>query len=164
VITGDQLLCFTSPARPTLRSLHLDNVEGLSNNDLLNLLLHVSSTLAILSIDRCVLPRTAEDEEYAIDAAMSKMCCLSAATIRGPNLASVLAIARKPRDNMYSQEGLVLGDNAGLDVSEILAALETTGWHEITMMGITSASGWDAELAEKAHKVAADRGLGLFTS
>jgi hypothetical protein len=106
MITGEQMFRFTSPTQPTLRVLYLIAVEGLSNNGLLNFLLQVSPTLTDLFIINCTLPRSTDDEEFAIDAVIPKMLRLKAMQTVGPGLLSVSAIARKSRENIHSLETL----------------------------------------------------------
>lgn len=161
-MTGRQLLRFTSSSQPTLGDLSLHTVKGLSNSDLLEILLRVSPTLTYLSVERCVFPRAKEDDEYAIDAAMSKMECLTSASITGPELASVLAIARKPqRNTYYSNPRMSISIDGGsqFDMREIVAALEATGWGEINIWRSGPESGWDEGLAEETRKVVLHRHL-----
>lgn len=165
-MTGRQLLRFTSSSQPTLKDLSLHSVKGLSNSDLLDILLRVSSTLTNLSVKHCVLPRAKEDEEYAIDAAMSKMECLASASIAGPDLASVLAIARKPQRNTYYSNlrmSILIDGGLQFDMRGIVAALEATGWGEINIGRTGPESGWDEGLAEETRKVVLHRHLRFLT-
>lgn len=150
---------FTSPTQPTLRVLYLIAVEGLSNNGLLNFLLQVSPTLTDLFIINCTLPRSTDDEEFAIDAVIPKMLRLKAMQTVGPGLLSVSAIARKSRENIHSLETFFSCEDAGFDVSGLIVALKATDWQHVTISGFIANRGWDAEFSEEAYKVAADRGL-----
>lgn len=161
-MTGGQLLRFASPSHSSLRDLSLHSIKGLLNSDLLALLLRVSPTLTKLSIKHCAFPRTTEDEEYAIDVSMSGMECLTSASITGPNLATVLTIARKPQrksSNSKMRMSISIDGCLRFDMRGIVAALKTTGWSAIHIGRSGPESGWDGGLVEEARRVALDRRL-----
>lgn len=161
-MTERQLLRFSSPSQPTLRDLSLQLVKGLSNGDFLEFLLQVAPTLTRLSVQHCVLPCTKEDEEYAIDAAMPKMECLNSVTITGPDLASVLAIARKPQrkeNDSIVRDAIFIDGGLRFDMRGIVTALKATGWGEIQIGRSGPESGWDKGLAEETRKVTLQRHL-----
>jgi hypothetical protein len=158
-ITGFQIQQFISPSRPTLTYLRLFHVSGINNHEFSTFLLHASSTLCILFITGCTIPRDNEDDEYAIDASMSKMVCLTDAQIEGPGLASGLAIKRKPQNFGASPTGRITVSHAiGSDMGDIVDALETTTWSSIYLLHVKMA-GWTSGLRERTYDMARSRGI-----
>lgn len=160
-VTGFQLQHFISSSQPTLTHLRLLRVSGITNCELLVFLLHASSTLSYLSITDCTIPCDNAGDEYAIDASMSRMVCLTEALIEGPGLASDLAIKRKPhniKEPELPTRKIMLRYALESDMGDIVGALETTTWTSVCLVDVKLA-GWTSGLRERACNMARSRGI-----
>lgn len=165
-LSGLQLLHFASSR---LRKLHLWQVAGLTNSNLLTFLVEASEGLESLMIDLINVPTKPEDEEYALDAAMPHMINLSYAEIYG-NIASALAITRKPTlPNLRLPQAKAQGEISLLNVSssvigidEILVIAEVASWALVTLR-LDEASGraWDTYSRNRGAGIAKERGVEL---
>jgi hypothetical protein len=94
-ITASQLTRFLALPTPHLTLLWLDDVRGISNNDFLSFLFSVAPTLAHINVTICPMPRTSNEEELALDAAMPMLESLCSAKVDGAQ-ASAFTLSRKP--------------------------------------------------------------------
>jgi hypothetical protein len=158
-VTGLQFLQFISSSRPVLTYLRLTSIKGLTNHDLSSFLLLASSTLRHLFITDCTVARDNQDEEYAIDASMSRMVYLEDAQIQGPGLASDLAIRRKPPSVIAgSQSRILISAALKSDMRDMVGALEATAWWSVRLAYV-HIPGWNLGLRERAHDMARARGI-----
>ena len=166
-LIGNQLLKFAPHSQPGLKSLFLSHLQGIINSDLLTFLLAVSPSLTSLDINGCKIERHNPDEEYATDAAMSRMVNLQHLWLSGA-CGTVLSIARRaPRRYPPSLVGNIRSPyieirlGPGMDCQGLSKALQVTSWASVTVRGdaITAA---DNSLRQEWRGIALARGIILI--
>lgn len=158
-LIGHQLLRFSQSPNPCLQSVHLESVDGLSNSDLLSFLFNIALTLKRLIIRACRIPRSSEDEEYALDAIIDKLSAIESITIPGDCI-SPLTISRK----IYREDcpgHIIIYGTSGISCEGLTRALEIGGWGNITITWRTVLSPEDEVLRLKAIDIAASKGVVL---
>lgn len=168
-----RLLQFSNTPNPCLETVHLHRVGGLHNQELFTFLSSVASTLKSITLKACDIERSSRNEEHdeehvkkhveehALDALIHKLTAIEYMSLSGDG-ASAHVLARKPARGKRS--GYIWMELAFMDSVDILAALETTGWGEISIiLDEFNLSPEDEVLNKKARKVAKAKGI-AFTS
>ncbi|KAG6907084.1 hypothetical protein DXG01_010656 [Tephrocybe rancida] len=165
---GAKLLSLTGPSHsPThLRVARFDAVKGLTNSDLLAFLLRVAPTLTSLSITACPIPRSSDDEEYAIDVAMPCMTSLENLLLDG-DLSTANALTRKvrrrPRDDNKRRHRISLSNPPMMILEDVLEAVSITGWESICVY-LESSMGCSIRSSVEVAQVARTRGIDFRVS
>ncbi|KAJ6521052.1 hypothetical protein DFH09DRAFT_1373137 [Mycena vulgaris] len=155
-ITGPQLCNLTAGSHLSLSDVYLSEIIGLSNAGLKDWLLEVARTLRQLNIEKCSIAKAKDDEEYALDAAMSHLTSLSSMHIEGDVL-SELAVLRKTGSSTRWNRGSISLDNCpGVNPHGLVQALKYTGWHTISARRVFEGN---EPLLEEGKAIAKERGL-----
>jgi hypothetical protein len=162
---GPQLVKFVQSPAPRLRDLCLSRVKGVLNGDMLNMFLIVAPTLNTLTLDSCKIDRS-PNEEFAIDAAVSKMVSLQCLYITG-NCGTELSILRagtiyrEAQRNAYNPlPHISLCYAPEINPKNLPEALRVTNWVNIIVWADQMSSA-DESLKQELLKIAATRGIGL---
>lgn len=167
-IIGNQLSKFAPHSQPCLKLLHLYQLRGVINSDLLALLLAVSPSLTTLDIS-CKIERFHPDEEYAIDATVSRMVNIQRLYL-SDDCGTVLSIARRvsrryslsPITNIHLPS-IWINLEPGMDCQGLSKALQVTEWASVTVRGDTI-TGADNSLRQEWRDIALARGIDLTIS
>ncbi|KAF5383627.1 hypothetical protein D9615_003558 [Tricholomella constricta] len=162
-LNGPQLMLFTWRSVPCLRELHLRDVRGLSNSDLLVFLKAVAPTLSGLFITNSSTRATA-DEEPAIDTVMPEMFSLERLTVAG--ICSARTIARKPVHSSvqggYGSHGslYIQPEAPETTLEDVGRAMEVTTWRSVLVLMVKTPD-WDEALELRIRNTAKKRGIGF---
>ncbi|GLB34654.1 hypothetical protein LshimejAT787_0202190 [Lyophyllum shimeji] len=159
VLTGPQLVAFTSPARPvpSLHTVDICNIHGLNNRDLLAFLSQISPSLGSLAIHGCVIPRE-PNEEYALDSIMPQMVRIYDLKSDG-DIASPLVLARKvrrERGDRREKDSITITYSLSMELRNMVKALEDCNWDSVN---ICWGGAVDDGLLETALKITESRGI-----
>ncbi|KAJ6580054.1 hypothetical protein DFH09DRAFT_1146405 [Mycena vulgaris] len=157
-ITGPQLCNITAGSHSSLSDVHFNGIIGLSNAGLKDCLLQVASSLQQIKIEKCSIARANDDEEYALDAAMSHFTSLSSMRIDGDFL-SELAVLRKTSSSRWNRDMIDLANCPGVNPHGLVQALKYTGWHTVSALRLFEGN---APLLEEAKAIAKERGLSFW--
>lgn len=156
-LTGLQLLRFAQSPRPILSNVFLARVSGLQNNDLLPFLRIVSSTLAVLRIWDCDIPRITADEEYALDVVIPDLSAIQSVTVNGDHLSS-LAISGKASWSPHKGKILITGSHK-LTCDSLVKSMETSHWGAVNLTWFGALTEAEEALRLQAADIAHSRGI-----
>ena len=157
---GNQLSKFVPHSQPCLETLSLRNVGGIINSDLLALFLAASQTLTLIVITGCQVKRHNPGEEYAIDAAVSRMVKLRDLHLIGYGTA--LSIERGaprrylPSTNTPFRE-IYISLPTARECQRLPKALQVTGWDSVTVIDADTEA--DNSLRQELQDIAVARDI-----
>jgi hypothetical protein len=123
----------------------------------------IGPALQRLTVEQCNISRRTDDEEYALDAVMSRMENLVDLRTDGDVL-SELVVLRKTitsHDRVYRGKADISFANApGVDPHGFVSALKSTLWKSIIASGVFSER--NVQLKEEAKRIAVERKIMLY--
>ncbi|KAF8186084.1 hypothetical protein K438DRAFT_1765419 [Mycena galopus ATCC 62051] len=157
-ITGPQLCNLTAGSHSSLSDVNFNGIIGLSNAGLKDWLLQAAPALRQLNIEKCSIAKASDDEEYALDGAMSRLTSLSSMRLEG-DILSELAVLRKPSPTGWNGSTITLDNCPGVNPHGLVQALKYTGWHTISARRLFEGN---EPLLEEGKAIAKERGLSLW--
>ncbi|KAF8186086.1 hypothetical protein K438DRAFT_2153906 [Mycena galopus ATCC 62051] len=114
--------------------------------------------LTKLTIEKCSIAKASDNEEYAFDAAMSRLTSLCSMRLEGDILLE-LAVLRKPSPTGWSGSTINLDNCPGVSPHGLVQALKYTGWRTISARRLFEGN---EPLLEKGKAIAKERGLSFW--
>ncbi|KAJ6571071.1 hypothetical protein B0H19DRAFT_1064185 [Mycena capillaripes] len=158
-ITGPQLCNLTAGSHSSLSDVHFSGIIGLSNAGLKDWLLQVAPSLRQLKIEKCSIARASDEEEYALDAAMSYFTCLSSMRIDGDFLSELAVLRKTSSTSRWNRDMIDLANCPGVNPHGLVQALKYTGWHTVSARRLFEGN---EPLLEEAKATAKELGLSFW--